>query len=111
MRRRARGCWLHLASRVLIRTSCLPIQNPTPKKPSHERLTTTVPTACLQRRGGLVIQQLSQKLGGLRVYRELSRLLQVWTAWLAALAGTLVCMLTGPRTLWHTAALASRLFA
>ncbi|PRW60313.1 VAC14-like protein isoform X1 [Chlorella sorokiniana] len=30
----------------------------------------------LQRRGGLVIQQLSQKLGGLRVYRELSRLLQ-----------------------------------
>lgn len=30
-----------------------------------------------QRRGGLVIQQLSQKLGGLRVYRELSRLLQV----------------------------------
>lgn len=32
---------------------------------------------CLQRRGGLVIQQMSQRLGGLRVYRELSRLLQV----------------------------------
>ena len=31
----------------------------------------------MQRRGGLVIQQLSQRLGGLRVYRELSRLLQV----------------------------------
>ncbi|KAL4449453.1 hypothetical protein ABPG77_007097 [Micractinium sp. CCAP 211/92] len=30
----------------------------------------------LQRRGGLVIQQMSQRLGGLRVYRELSRLLQ-----------------------------------
>ncbi|KAL4443824.1 hypothetical protein ABPG75_011561 [Micractinium tetrahymenae] len=30
----------------------------------------------LQRRGGLVIQQMSQRLGGLRVYKELSRLLQ-----------------------------------
>ncbi|KAL4855248.1 hypothetical protein ACK3TF_004229 [Chlorella vulgaris] len=30
----------------------------------------------LQRRGGLIIQQLSQRLGGLRVYKELSRLLQ-----------------------------------
>lgn len=30
----------------------------------------------LQRRGGLVIQQLSQRLGGLRVYRELSRQLE-----------------------------------
>ena len=42
----------------------------------------------MQRRGGLVVQQLSQTLGGLRVYRELSRLLQARGALAHARHGT-----------------------
>jgi hypothetical protein len=43
--------------------------------PGHSSI--SLPPLRLQRRGGLIIQQLSQRLGGLRVYKELSRLLQV----------------------------------
>lgn len=55
-----------------------------------------LPVQTKQRRGGLVIQQLSQRLGGLRVYRELSRLLQVSSGclhlrWLRGLACTASC--------------------
>ena len=55
------------------------------------------PAPCLQRRGGLIIQQLSQRLGGLRVYKELSRLLQASSRcrrWLPVIPLELVlCML------------------